>query len=113
MKGWYGEKQKHSLASKGIKTKSNSACGLGDVGEKQRIIRKFWGYMSDNNIERLPAERETWNREFKFDGETAYYFWDKNDYVDEFVKVGSPFTEEEYRVIHKFYEDLGNLEEEF
>jgi len=92
MKGWYGERQAHSLASKGIKTRKTVI--RGDTGKRISIdshiedLRENWfdsysyvyevvgSYLAD-----LPADEI-----IRIYGEPYEHMIDESDYTDEEIK---------------------------
>lgn len=63
MKGWYGNKQKHSLASRGVKTSSIKSNGIRDFFDKNKqknnIISKYKDFAKDMGDE-LYSEWMKW-----------------------------------------------------
>lgn len=61
MKGWYGNRERHSLASKGIKSKGIQFKALGNYNYYEQLESFVIEYMEDNQKDFTKYDRETLN----------------------------------------------------
>jgi len=105
-KGWYGDRQRHACASKGIRTKQNITtpiCSKFRVGVVDENGRDYFE-LFDNEIDAY----ERWI-EYRGQGsETWYDKWDENEGNFETVQVYDPEEDEDYDVTsHKQCNECG------